>query len=191
MTHRLYRHLSQFVTCSEADFREILSYFQVRRPDKKEVLMEAGRRCDHHYFVLEGCLHMFYVSDKGAEKTVKLALEDWWLTDYLAFHHRKPTEFYIQAVEPSRVLCIDYERQEQLLADFPALETYFRKVYEIAYGATIMRIKYLYDYSKEEMFLNFIDQFPDFAQRVPQYLLASYLGLTPEYLSEIRRKKRS
>lgn len=169
----------------------MLSYFQIKELDKKEILMEAGKLCNSSFFVLHGCLHMYYINDKGIEKTIQFAIENWWLSDYLAYHHRQPTDFYIQAVESSRVLCIDYDRQNKLLTAFPILETYFRHVYQIAYGASIMRVKYLFDYSKEEIFLRFSEQFPEFVQRVPQYLIASYLGLTPEYVSEIKRKQRS
>ncbi len=153
--------------------------------------MEAGKLCRYNFFVLKGCMHMYYINDKGIEKTVKLAIENWWISDYLAFHHQQQTDFYIQAVETTQVLCIDYDRQAELLAKFPQMETYFRNIYEIGYGASIMRIKFQFEYSKEEMFLRFEEQFPEFVQRVPQYLLATYLGLTPEYLSEVRRKKQS
>lgn len=190
MTDRFFRHLNQFIDCSEADFTELLPYFTRHRLAKKEQLMQAGRICDHHYFVLKGCLHMYYINEKGVEKTVKLALENWWVTDYLAFRQHQPTDFYIRAVEPSHILAISFEQQAALFAKFPVLESYFRQIYEVGYGASIMRIKFLFDFSKEEMFLRFEEQFPDFVQRVPQYLLASYLGLTPEYLSEIRKKKR-
>ncbi|MEQ9439129.1 MAG: Crp/Fnr family transcriptional regulator [Cyclobacteriaceae bacterium] len=191
MTEPFYQHLQKFIALDKADFTEVLSYFQIKELDKKEILMEAGKLCNSSFFVLHGCLHMYYINDKGIEKTIQFAIENWWLSDYLAYHHRQPTDFYIQAVESSRVLCIDYDRQNKLLTAFPILETYFRHVYQIAYGASIMRVKYLFDYSKEEIFLRFSEQFPEFVQRVPQYLIASYLGLTPEYVSEIKRKQRS
>ena len=191
ITDRLYRHLNQFINCKEADFTAILSYFQLQSFEKKDILMEAGKTCDRHFFVLQGCLHMYYINDKGSEKTVKLAIKNWWISDYQALYHRQKTAFYIQAVENTQVLLIDHKSQEKLIEAFPCMNAYFRQVYQIAYGATIMRIKFLYEYSKEEMFFRFNEQFPEFVQRVPQYLLATYLGLTPEYLSEIRKKRRS
>ncbi|WP_223815814.1 hypothetical protein [Adhaeribacter rhizoryzae] len=78
-----------------------------------------------------------------------------------------------------------------MLHQHPKLERYFRMIYQRAYAASQMRIKYLYDLSREELFYHFLDHYPDFVQRIPQYLLASFLGFTPEYLSEIRSKKRS
>nr|WKN38284.1 Crp/Fnr family transcriptional regulator [Tunicatimonas sp. TK19036] len=191
MTESFYQHIRKFVAIERDDFADVLSYFQVKALDKKEMVMEAGPLCNHSFFVLKGCLHMYYVNDRGVEKTIQFAIENWWLSDYLAYHHRQKTDFYIQAVEASHVLDIDYDRQNQLLEAFPLMETYFRNIYQVAYGASIMRVKYLLDYSKEEIFFQFSEQYPEFVQRVPQYLIASFLGLTPEYVSEIRKKKRS
>jgi hypothetical protein len=125
------------------------------------------------------------------EQTTHFAIENWWLTDYLAFQSQQTTGFYIQAVENTQVLAIDWHAQERLLAQYPYLERYFRLVYQRAYGADQLRIKYLYAFSREELYHHFSTHFPEFIQRIPQYLLASFLGFTPEYLSEIRKKKRS
>lgn len=102
-----------------------------------------------------------------------------------------PTEFYIQAVENSVVLVIDKQLQDKLVLEHPKLERYFRFIYQRAFAASQMRIKYLYDFSKEEAYLQLCKNQPEFVQRVPQYLIASFLGFTPEYLSEIRNQKRS
>jgi len=101
---------------------------------------------------------------------------------------RLPTDFFIQAVEPSEVLRIDNLSQEQLLRAFPKMERYFRFIYQRAFAASQMRIKYLYGLSKEAFYHHLNEQHPEFVQRMPQYLIASYLGFTPEYLSEIRKK---
>lgn len=134
---------------------------------------------------------MYFTTEKGTERTVQFALECWWLTDFLAFQNHTSTNFNVQAVEKSQVLSLSNVQQELLLEEFPMLERYFRTIYQIAYGATLVKLKYLYDLSKEEIYLHFIEHFPEFAQRVPQYLIASFLGLTPEYVSEIRAKNRS
>jgi len=159
--------------------------------EKKEVLARSGSKCDQLFFVAKGCLHSYFTDQAGVEKTIKFAIEDWWITDFLAFHHQRETEFTTQAVEPSEVLRISHNSYEQLLNAHPALERYFRNVYEVTSGAALMRMKYIFDYSKEEIFNRFREQFPEFVNRVPQYMMATYLGLTPEYLSKIRGKKLS
>lgn len=191
MTHRLFEHINHYTTVSKADFEEILSHFELQTYDKKALVTEVGTRCNFNHFVLEGCLHMCFINQKGMESTIQFAIENWWMTDHLAYINRTNTDFSIQAVERTHLLRISFEQQQKLLATFPQLEKYFRSVYEISYGAALMRTKYLHDFSKEDIYLHFTEHFPDFAQRVPQYLIASFLGLTPEYVSEIRKKKRS
>ncbi len=184
-------HLGQYVTLSEEEFGDILSFFEEQQLAKKEILMHAGGPCTHAHVVLKGCMHMYFVNEKGVERTVQFALENWWLTDLLAFQNKKNTDFFIQAVEKSEVLSISLDQQERLLEKYPQLERYFRMIYQTAYGASLIKMKYLFDFSKEDIYFHFTESFPNFAQRVPQYLIASFLGLTPEYVSEIRAKRRS
>lgn len=186
--HPLFLHISKFMEMDINDFPHILAAFNIIKVPKKNLLMAADRLCEAHFFVIKGCLNMYYISENGHKQTVQFAIENWWLTDYLAFGAQKKSEFYIQAVEPTTVLRIDFKGQEELLARYPYLEKYFRTIYQIAYGASLMRVKYQYGLSKEENYFHFAERFPDFVQRVPQYLIASYLGLTPEYVSEIRKK---
>lgn len=191
MTKRFFEHINKFIEIEEGDFQEIISFFDIRQLNKKEIIIEASNKCNFNHFVLKGCLQMYFINNNGAERTIQFAIEDWWMTDSLAFHNGSTTDFYIQAIEKSQILSISIDNQKLLLDKFPKLEKYFRIIYQISFGATQMRMKNLHDFSKEEMYFNFIEKYPEFAQRIPQYLLASYLGLTPEYVSEIRNKSRS
>ncbi|MCU7548250.1 Crp/Fnr family transcriptional regulator [Chitinophagaceae bacterium LB-8] len=191
MAEQFKKHLAKFVKINEVDFPEILNFFQLIHVKKKENLVTEGNICRCQYFVLEGCLRMFFIKENGIEQTTQFAIENWWMTDLFAFENQGPATFNIQAVEKSVVLAIDYLSYEKLLQQFPQMERYFRFVYQRAFASSQIRMKYHYDFSKEEMYLHFRDNFPEFLQRVPQYLLASYLGFTPEYLSEIRNKTRS
>lgn len=191
MSQALFQHLNKFISVEPQRFEEMLSFFTSEKFEKKEVLIYAGSQCDQLLFVEKGCLHSYFVDEGGDEKTIKFAIEGWWITDFLAFHHQRNTDFQTQAVEQSNVLSIGYNQYQQLLKQFPELEKYFRNVWEIAYGASLIRMKYVFEYSKEEMFNRFRKLFPEFVERVPQYMLATYLGLTPEYLSKIRGKKLS
>ena len=187
----LKNHIDKFIQITDAEFSGISSFFKQGNVKKKENLLVEGKVCRYNYFVLNGCLRKFFINEKGVEQTTEFAIERWWITDNSAYERRLPTEFYIQAVENSEVLRIDYASQEKLVAAFPKMERYFRFVYQRAYAASQMRIKYLYDFSKEEMFHHLNRHYPEFVQRIPQHLIASFLGFTPEYLSEIRKKMRS
>ena len=191
MATPLLQHMARFVNLQPDEQARILPYFQARQVEKKENLLEAGNVCKYHYFVEKGCLRLFFLSEKGVEQTTQFALENWWMSDYLAFQSQQVSEFSIQAVEKSQVLVLDWSSQEKLLDEVPQLERYFRLVYQRAYGAAQLRIKYLYEYSREELYHHFSSHYPEFIQRIPQYLLASFLGFTPEYLSQLRKRKRS
>lgn len=131
---------------------------------------------------------MYAIDDSGTEKTIQFAIENWWLTDVLAFINQRKSSMGIRAAVKSEVLEISFAKYSEILERHPVMETYFRKVFEIAYGAALMRFQFLFTHSKEEIYHHFNDRFPDFVNRIPQYLLASYLNLTPEYLSQIRNK---
>ncbi|UOB18951.1 Crp/Fnr family transcriptional regulator [Abyssalbus ytuae] len=191
MAKQLFLHINRFIKINEKDFREMLSFFELHTFDKKDIIMNPGNRCNNNFFVLEGCVHMYFTNDNGIDRTVQFAIENWWITDNLAYYKKSITNFGIQAVEPTQILSLSHSKQEQLLAKFPSLEKYFRIVYQISYGSSIMKTKYLYEFSKEDIYFHFTSHYPWFAQRVPQYLIASFLGLTPEYVSEIKNKKRS
>ena len=185
----LIHHIKTYLTLSEEELTEILLFFDCHSYTKKETLLLAGNLCDKLFFVEKGCLQLYFIDNLGNQKTSQFAIENWWLTDFLAFQYQKHSNFYIETVEDSNVLSISFSKYQKLLDKFPKMEKYFRSIYETAYGAALMRLKYINSLSKEEMFFMFRDNFPEFVQRVPQYLLASFLGLTPEYLSEIKRKQ--
>lgn len=189
MSETFKAHLEKFIEVSEDDFSKILDYFEVMHVKKKENLLVEGEICRNHFFVLNGCLRKFFINEKGTEQTTEFAIETWWLTDNIAYEHQLPTTFYIQAVEKSEVLLISQSAQTELLEKFPIMERYFRFVYQRAFAAIQMRLKYLFDYSKEEFYHKMVKAQPEFVQRIPQYLIASFLGFTPEYLSEIRAKR--
>lgn len=182
-------HIQTYITLSEEEASEIATFFEYHFYTKKETLLFSEKRCDTVFFVMKGCLHLYFYDNLGNKKTTQFAIEEWWLTDFLAFQNQHPSNFNIEAVEKSEILSISFSKYHELLNKFPKMERYFRTIYETAYGAALMRFKYINTYSKEEIFFRFKEKFPEFVQRVPQYVLASFLGLTPEYLSEIKKKQ--
>ena len=189
MFENLKLHIKRLIDISDQDCEKIVTYFTVINVTKKQNLLTEGIICKSNYFVSKGCLRMFFCNEKGVEQTIQFALENWWLADYRSLSSQNPSEFFIQAVEKSEVLALNISSQEKLLKHFPQMERYFRLVHQRAHAAFQFRIKNLYTLSREEIYREFIKRYPDFVQRIPQYLLASFLGFTPEYLSEIRAKK--
>ncbi|WP_027379225.1 Crp/Fnr family transcriptional regulator [Chryseobacterium daeguense] len=184
-------HLDKFIAVNDEEFASIFSFFTVMEVKKKHDLMLADEICKSMFFVVKGCLRKFFINEKGIEQTTEFAIENWWIIDTFAYERQMKSDFCIQSVEKSTVLAIDFHSQEELLKKHPVMERYFRMIYQRAYAASERRIRYLYEMSREELYMHFSTQYPWFIQRIPQYLIASYLGFTPEYLSEIRAKLRS
>lgn len=188
MTEHLAAHISKY--CSiEADKLDLLeNYFEPRTYKRKTILLREGSRCHEKFFIVKGCTHLYYLKQNGAEQTIDFALENWWTSDFAAFQNGLPAKFSIRAIEATSVLSITADRQRELLTHVPQLNAYFHHVFEKSYAASQMRLRILYELSKEELYRDFNAHYSGFIQRVPQYLLASFLGFTPEYLSEIRKK---
>ena len=191
MPSALQLHIQKFINIDEAGVKEVLSFFETAELKKKQNLLTEGNVCKCNYFVSKGLLRMFFINEKGIEQTTQFALENWWLADYMSFERQESSGFYIQAVEKTEILALRHDRQEALLKQYPAMERYFRIVHQRAHAAAQFRIRSLYDLSREELYNSFNNKHPEFVQRVPQYLLASFLGFTPEYLSEIRARRKS
>jgi CRP-like cAMP-binding protein len=188
MIEHLIEHIGRF-SSEHADKASVLEpFFEHKIYKKKELLLTEGSRCHEKFFIVKGCVHLYYLRQNGTEQTIDFALENWWISDFTAFQQGAVAQFSVRAVENTEVLSITTERQRELLEQFPELNEYFHLVFQRAYAACQMRFRFISEFSKEELYLQFLDRFPAFTQRVPQYLLASFLGFTPEYLSELRKK---
>lgn len=191
MIQALLTHIEKFCPVRAGDAAVIGSFLEYKTYKKKELLLTEGQRCFEKLFIVKGCVHLCYLRQNGTEQTIDFAMDNWWISDFMAFQHGAPAQFSIRAIEPTEVLCLSADNQRELLRQIPELNAYFHLIFQRAHAASQMRIRYLYEFSKEELYLNFVARYPDFVQRVPQYLLASFLGFTPEYLSELRKKSLS
>jgi len=188
MQNNIIEHLRKYIDLNES---EILIFNQLTvtlHLKKKGFINKENTICKNLYFVEKGCLRMFLVNKKGVEQITQFALDGWWISDYQSFINNSPSDYSIQAIEDSRIILIDNQNLEILLSKIPRMERYFRIMMQKAVAGAQLRSKLLYEMSKEEFYLHFSTSFPEFMMRVPQYMIASYLGLTPEYLSELRKK---
>ncbi|MBC9795937.1 Crp/Fnr family transcriptional regulator [Sinomicrobium weinanense] len=186
----LVEHIKRYISVNRKEEKVIREHLEPLSLKKKTLLLETGQICQAEYFVVKGCLRMYFIKDNGTEQITRFAIENWWMTDYMSLNDCVPSRFCIETIEDTEVLSLDREAKSSLLQEFPQMERYFRIMLQKACGASQQRERYEYGLSREERYHNFIALLPDFAQRIPQYMLASYLGFTPEYLSEIRKKMR-
>lgn len=188
MHSNLIQHISRYIQLEQSDVDAINTYFRSQVFKNKDMLLYEGQICRSYYFVDTGCLRMYFNNDKGSEQITQFALENWWITDYFSFIDQKPAEYNIQAIEKTKISYIDYLSYNKLLDEAPVLNRYFRIIAQRALAASQTRMRLIFELSKEDMYLHFSKSFPQFIQRIPQYMLASFLGITPEYLSEIRKR---
>lgn len=185
---QLITHIARHSSIDPGKLDSIGDYFETRTFRKKELLLQEGQRCNEKFFIVNGCVHLFYLRQNGVEQTVDFAMENWWACDFMAFQNGGTAQFSIRAIEATEVLAISASQQREMLSAIPELHEYFHLVFQRAYAAAQMRVRMTYELSKEDLYQDFSRKYPSFLQRVPQYLMASFLGFTPEYLSEIRKK---
>ena len=156
---------------------------------KKAFVLTPGKLFKANYFVAKGLMRLYFISKKDIEQITQFALENWWITDYDSVDSKRPSHFHIQAVEDTEVIVLDQLAEDEIIARIPAFEHYLRLMLQKAFTAAQRRMEMLNNMTDEERYRSFSSRFPDFNQRVPQYMVASYLGITPQFISRVRARK--
>ncbi|MEO3404647.1 Crp/Fnr family transcriptional regulator [Mucilaginibacter sp. CAU 1740] len=189
MYPELINHIKRYVQLSPADEELICSHFELKKFKKKELLLEPGKLCAGNYFVLKGLVRQYFVNNKLNEQIIQFGLETWWIADQDSLLNHCPATTYIQTIEASELLLLTEKNRVALFEAVPQMEAYFRVMMQKAFIAAQRRIGYIFNMNDEERYRHFTELFPAFVQRIPQYMLASYLGFTPQFLSRLRAKK--
>jgi CRP-like cAMP-binding protein len=184
----LHRHITKRVHLTRQEFDVCTRFFVPKKIGKRQFLLQNGDVCRHLAFVNSGCLREYTVDHKGDEHIIQFAIEDWWISDLNSFLSGSPSTHNIDALHDSDVLLLDITAREELLESVPKIERFFRMLLEANYIATHKRITQALSASAEERYLLFIKTYPNLVEQVPQNQIASYLGITPQSLSRIRRE---
>lgn len=182
-------HIKKLVSLTAAEEEIIAACMQHKKLRKKDHLFKEGQICAANYFIVKGCMRTYTIDEKGSEQILQFGIDHWWMTDFMSMNTQTPSQFNIQAVEPTELIVFPVHVQEELFAAVPVLERYFRIILQRANAAAQMRVHFIFNMSGKERYEHFARVVPGFVQRVPQYMLASYLGFTPEFLSKIRAGK--
>jgi len=178
------RHIS--LTGEEAaHFTSLLIYKEV---PKKTMLLAEGHMCNQLSYVHSGALRSYCLDKEGKESTIMFAVADWWLTDMYCFLNEKPAMMYIETIEDSCILNLSKENFDNLFNAIPKFERFFRILMQNAYTREQLRIIENLTLTAEERYFRFINKYPQIVSQVTQKQIASYLGITPEFLSAIRKK---
>lgn len=182
------KHIQQKVSLTEEEETILVTKLKRRTYPKGQYIVQGGDVCKYQTFILSGKVRTFYLDDNGNEHIVAFGIEDWWVGDICSFTTQTPAEFNTQCLEETTVVQITYEDMEQLYEEIPNLERYFRIIIQKAYGNVSKRIVRNHSMSAKERYLLFVETYPEIVNRVPQYMIASYLGITKEFLSTIRKQ---
>jgi CRP-like cAMP-binding protein len=185
----LFANITKHVQLTDTDRQKVKGAFKLRRIRKKQFLLQAGDVALHENFVCNGLLRAYAVDADGHEHIAMFGMEDWWIGDLYSFLTQTPATQHIDALEDSEVLQIEKADLEELYKELPQLNRFFRILLQNAFVANQQRALAAISQTAEEQYLAFLKKFPSLEQRVPQHQIASYLGITPETISRIRRQQ--
>ncbi len=182
----LLKCMSNYIDLTPSEIAFLKSKISVRKYLKGQYIVQQGDICKYECFVLSGCTKTFYVDAEGQEHILMFSIEDWWTSDIGSFITQTPADFNVQCLENSELVMFSYDVIEDLYTEIPKLERFFRQIIEKAFVASQKRIVRNFSLSAKEQYLYFREQYPLIEQRIPQYMIASYLGITKEFLSKIK-----
>lgn len=166
-------------------FNAMLEYKTV---PKKTMLLQPGDICNFELYVNKGCIREYYIDSKGAEITLQFAVEDWWMSDLTSFQDQTPSIMYIETLEDCELLILSRNTKEKLLMQVPKLERMFRLMLQRHLSVLQNRLVKTISYTAMERYLEFLTRYPALPQRVAQHYIASYLGISAEFLSKLRKR---
>jgi len=190
MIRRLINNIQTKIKLTTQEIEILEEFWTEKKLAKNEFLFRNGETCNYDSFVIGGSLKAYFINPTtGKEEILFFAIEDWWATDLDSFANRTKSIYNIRALENSVLVQIHHQSLQKLLDKIPKLEKYFRLILQGYIAAIQNRIILSNAYTAEERYYDFVKKYPVIIQKVPQYLIASYLGITPEFLSRIRSKK--
>lgn len=187
--HPLLTHITEQINITETEFAQSLAYFEQVHFKKKALVIRADELVARQFFVVKGCLRSYLLDDQNREHTVQFAIENWWVSDFTAYFTGAKSILYVECLENCELLSIHKNTLEQLYREVPTLEKFFRRKLENAFVSFQKRIISNLYKTAEERYQEFMANYPNIEQRVRNYQIASYLGITPESLSRIRKMR--
>ncbi|WP_116788762.1 Crp/Fnr family transcriptional regulator [Flavobacterium psychrotrophum] len=181
------KYLDDKTTLTETESARICSFAIIKKLRKKQYLLQEGDIWKYDAFITKGCLRTYTVDEKGSEHVNSFSIENWWTGDRESLLSQQPSRYNIDAIEDSELILFTHDNFELLCNEIPAFNTMINTILQRSFIAAQNRIQAALSFTAEEKYLNFINKYPGFAIRIPQTMIASYLGMTPETLSRIRK----
>jgi CRP-like cAMP-binding protein len=182
-----FTHVNEKIALTPAEQEQLKTFFLPKKLRKKQYLLQEDDVCRYMAFVEKGLLRSYNVDDRGNEHMLQFAWEGWWIADTYSFLSEEPAAYNIDAIEDAELLLLSLPQFEEMTLQIPKMERYFRILFQNNIIAKERRLISSITYSAEEKYLRLSASNPELVQRIPQHLIASYLGITPETLSRIRK----
>jgi CRP/FNR family transcriptional regulator len=184
-------HIKSHIQLSEKNLLLFNTFLNEIAVTKGQFLLKPGTHVKYEYFVVKGCLKAYYVDPKGNKHIIQFAIENWWIGDFDAFNNQVPSKLYIEAIEDAQLLSINYDDLQTIYAEAPVFERYFRLLTTQAFISQRKRILSTLEKNTQQRYLEFCVSYPNIKDRVPNYNIANYLGVSPESLSRVRKSLKS
>lgn len=183
----LITHFQHYLPLSEEEIRLIESKVTQRNVKRRQMILQEGFVCKYYSFVVAGCFRMYGLDDKGYEHNIQFAAEGDWISDMGSFHSQKPSKLFIEAIEPAEIIQIEQQELYFLYRNIPKLDRIFKVLIENKFVELQNRVLQTFSSTAQERYLSFLEQYPHLSNRLPNTQIASYLGITPEFLSKVRK----
>lgn len=184
-------NVAKHISLDENETSYFLSILREKKYPKKSIILKEGEICKTINFVQSGTLRAFYRDSEGKEATIMFAISDWWITDMNCFINHQPAMLNIETIEESTIFHLQKEDFDNLYLKIPKFERFFRIIMQNAYIREQLRVIQNLSLSAEQRYYIFLEKYPQVAQQVTQKQIASYLGITPEFLSMIRANNKN
>jgi CRP-like cAMP-binding protein len=188
MLDLLLQNTTKHISFTNEEANLFLSFFKPKTLKKKEFLLKEGEICKFEGFITKGLFKVFHFDDKGFEQILNFPMEDWWITDIDSFTNQIPSQYFIQALEYSEILVIDKKDKERLYEELHKVEKLFRIMSQKRLISLQRRISENLKKNSEQRYLDFLEKYPQLSQRVTNLQIASYIGISHELVSKIRKK---
>jgi CRP-like cAMP-binding protein len=188
MFELLFQKFDEKIQLTDEEKEICRSFFTPKKLRKRQYLLQEGDPCKYVAFTEKGMLRLYTIDEKGSEHVMQFAFEGWWIGDQFSFLTGEPSVYNIDALEDCELLLLSKKAEEEMMEKVPKMERYFRILLQNNLIATQRRLISSLSRTAEEKYNELIQSCPTIPQRVPQHMMASYLGITPETLSRIRRQ---
>ncbi|RDC55161.1 Crp/Fnr family transcriptional regulator [Pedobacter chinensis] len=182
------KNVTRYVSFNEDELSIFNQLLKHRSIAKRKLMLRAGETCNFEGFVVKGCLRKYYLDENGNEVIIQFAVEDNWISDIASFADQQPGNLFIETLEESEILYLNHQAKEELLARVPRFERFYRKLVERNISVLHNRLHFSISKTAQEKYIDFLEHYPTIPQRVAQHYIASYLGMSAEFLSKVRKK---